>query len=80
MILAWFLTANLTFAGEWKLVAPIPEGAEEIYGIAVGQLGKLYVFGELGLDWKAMRMVMEYDPATDKWTPQGRHAPHASIM
>ncbi|MGB4923927.1 MAG: kelch repeat-containing protein, partial [Candidatus Nitrotoga sp.] len=69
LLLAWFLAANLTFAEEWKSAAPIPKGAEEVYGIAVG--GKLYVFGGLGLDWKAMKMVMEYDPATDKWTRKG---------
>lgn len=76
LLLAWFLTANLTFAEVWKSAAPIPTGAEELYGIAVD--GKLYVFGGLGLDWKAMKMVMEYDPITDKWTrksdmPSGLH-------
>jgi hypothetical protein len=35
------------FADEWKSAAPIPKGAEEVYGIAAG--GKLYVFGGLGL-------------------------------
>ncbi len=38
--------------------------------------GKLYVFGRLGLDWKAMGMVMEYDPRTDRWTRK-RDMPHA---
>jgi hypothetical protein len=58
--------ANPGFAEEWKSAAPILKGAEEVYGIAAG--GKLYVFGGLGLDWKAMGMVMEYDPDTDRWT------------
>jgi hypothetical protein len=57
------------FADEWKSAAPIPKGAEEVYGIAAN--GKLYVLGGLGLDWKAMGMVMEYDPDTDKWTRKG---------
>jgi hypothetical protein len=60
------LSANPAFAEEWKSAAPIPKGAEEVYGIAAG--GKLYVFGGLGLDWKAMGMVMEYNPDTDRWT------------
>ena len=69
LLLAGFLTPGLTFADEWKLAAPIPKVAEEVYGIAAG--GKLYVFGGLGLDWKAMGMVMEYDPGLDKWTRKG---------
>jgi hypothetical protein len=68
-LLAGFLTPGLTFADEWKLSAPIPKGAEEVYGIAAGS--KLYVLGGLGLDWKAMGMVMEYDPGADKWTRKG---------
>ena len=32
-------------AQKWSTAAPIPVGAEEIYGIAAG--GKLYVFGGL---------------------------------
>lgn len=53
---------------------PNTQGAEEVDGIAAG--GKLYVFGGLGLDWKAMEMVMEYDPRTDRWTRK-RDIPHA---
>ena len=76
VLLAWYLTASLAFADEWKSAAPIPRGAEEVYGIAAG--ARLYVFGGLGLDWKAMGMVMEYDPTTDRWTrkrdmPRGLH-------
>jgi N-acetylneuraminic acid mutarotase len=66
VLVAWLLAAGLTSAEEWKSAAPVPKGAEEVYGIAAG--GKLYVFGGLGLDWKAMGMVMEYDPVIDKWT------------
>jgi hypothetical protein len=69
VLLAWLLAAGLAFAEEWKSAAPIPKGAEEVYGISAG--GKLYVFGGLGLDWKAMGMVMEYDPGADKWTRKG---------
>ena len=53
-------------AQTWKTAAPVPQGAEEVYGIAAG--GKLYVFGGLALAWKPIGLVMEYDPATDRWT------------
>ncbi len=53
-------------AQKWSTAAPIPVGAEEIYGIAAG--GKLYVFGGLAPGWKPMGMVFEYDPAVDRWT------------
>ena len=46
--------------------APIPQGAEEVYGIVAG--GKLYIFGGLALAWKPLGMVMEYDPAANSWT------------
>ena len=58
---------------ELERAAPIPPGAEEVYGIAGG--GKLYVFGGLGLEWKAIGMVMEYDPASGRWTRK-RDMPH----
>jgi len=53
-------------AQKWSTAAPIPVGAEEVYGIAAG--GKLYVFGGLAPGWKPMGMVFEYDPAADRWT------------
>ena len=67
------LLTGVAPAEEWKSAAPIPQGAEEVYGIAGG--GKLYVFGGLGLEWKAIGMVMEYDPAIDRWTRK-RDMPH----
>jgi len=53
-------------AQKWVSLAPFPEPAEEVYGIASG--GKLYVFGGLGPGWKPLGMVYEYDPATNVWT------------
>lgn len=53
-------------AQKWTTAAPVPQGAEEVYGIAAG--GKLYVFGGLALAWKPIGMVMEYDPGTNQWT------------
>jgi N-acetylneuraminic acid mutarotase len=52
--------------GKWVKLAPFPEPAEELYGIAAG--GKLYVFGGLAPGWKPRALVYEYDPASDKWT------------
>ena len=52
--------------GKWVKLAPFPEPAEELYGVAAG--GKLYVFGGLAPDWKPRGLAFEYDPATDKWT------------
>ena len=65
-LLAAPLGAALAQAPTWATAAPIPQGAEEVYGIASG--GKLYVFGGLAPGWKAMGMVMEYDPAANTWT------------
>lgn len=51
---------------KWVKLAPFPEPAEEISGVAAG--GKLYVFAGLAPVWKPMGMVYEYDPAADTWT------------
>lgn len=59
-------TAATAQAPTWASAAPIPQGAEEVYGIASG--GKLYVFGGLAPGWKPMGMVLEYDPAANSWT------------
>jgi N-acetylneuraminic acid mutarotase len=53
-------------AQKWVSLAPFPEAAEEVYGIASG--GKMYVFGGLGAAWSPMGMVYEYDPAANRWT------------
>ena len=52
--------------GKWTRLAPFPEPAEELLGVAAG--GKLYVFCGLAPGWKPIGMVYEYDPSTDKWT------------
>jgi N-acetylneuraminic acid mutarotase len=61
------LTATVAHGqGKWVKLAPFPEPAEEVVGVAAG--GKLYVFCGLAPGWKPIGMVYEYDPATDKWT------------
>ena len=63
------------FAQKWEVGAPIPQGAEEVYGVTAN--GKLYVFGGLALAWKPIGMVMEYDPAKNAWTrKKDMPAPH----
>jgi len=51
---------------KWVKLAPFPEPAEELLGVAAA--GKMYVFCGLAPGWKPVGMVYEYDPATDKWT------------
>lgn len=54
-----------TTALQWVQGAPIPQGAEEVYGIAAR--GKMYVLGGLAAGWKSIGMVMEYDPGSNTW-------------
>ncbi|HEX4990391.1 MAG TPA: hypothetical protein VFW91_16550, partial [Candidatus Binatia bacterium] len=58
--------AHAQAAGKWVKLAPFPEPAEELFGVAAG--GKMYVMGGLAPGWKPRGLVYEYDPAADKWT------------
>lgn len=58
-------TASAYAQGKWTKLAPFPEPAEELLGVAAG--GKLYAFCGLAPGWKPIGMVYEYDPATEKW-------------
>ena len=51
--------------GPWATLAPFPEPAEELYGVAAS--GKLYVFGGLAPGWVPRGLVFEYDPAANVW-------------
>lgn len=62
-------------AQKWGRLAPFPEPAEELYGIAAG--GKFYVMGGLAPGWKPKGMVYEYDPEGDAWTKK-KNMPLAS--
>ena len=67
--------------GRWVKLAPFPEPAEEVLGVAVG--GKLYVMAGLAPGYKPMGLVYEYDPATDQWTkkkPMALPAHHVSLL
>lgn len=65
-VVALVLLTGPALAQKWVTAAPVPQGAEEVYGIATG--GKFYMFGGLAPGWKPIGMVFEYDPATDRWT------------
>jgi len=58
--------SGIAQAQKWAKLAPFPDASEELYGISSG--GKLYVFGGLAPGWTPKGLVVEYDPATDKWT------------
>ena len=60
-----FLATPAHAQGKWTKLAPFPEPAEELLGVAAN--GKMYVFCGLAPGWKPIGMVYEYDPATDKW-------------
>jgi N-acetylneuraminic acid mutarotase len=69
LIILWLgllLPATIQAQGKWTKLAPFPEPAEELLGVAAA--GKMYVFCGLAPGWKPIGMVYEYDPATDKWT------------
>jgi N-acetylneuraminic acid mutarotase len=65
-LLGLLFAACVQAQGQWVKLAPFPQPAEELLGVAAG--GKLYVFCGLAPGWKPIGMVYEYDPATDKWT------------
>jgi N-acetylneuraminic acid mutarotase len=50
---------------KWEKLAPFPEPAEEILGVAAG--GKMYVFAGLIPFWKPKGLVYEYDPSSNQW-------------
>lgn len=60
------VASSSAYAQKWGKLAPIPEPAEEVYGVAAG--GKFYVFGGLAPGWTPKAMVYEYDPDNDAWT------------
>jgi len=74
-LVAATLWGPAAYAQKWGRAAPIPEPAEEVYGVAAG--GKFYVFGGLAPGWTPMGMVYEYDPDADSWTKK-KNMPLAS--
>lgn len=66
LLLSFLFSGDVVCQGRWVKLAPFPEPAEELLGVAAN--GKLYVFCGLAPGWKPMGMVYEYDPAADRWT------------
>jgi N-acetylneuraminic acid mutarotase len=64
--------------GKWTTLKPIPQGEEEVYGVA--HSGKMYVLGGLGISpgFEPKQMLWSFDPTTQEWTrlpniPEGVH-------
>lgn len=68
IVLIWTVAPRAQQQGKWVKLAPLPEPAQEIGGIAAN--GKVYVLGGLPVsnNAKPKGLVWEYDIATDKWT------------
>src|ERR1700680_4623895 len=67
LVVGLVLATTFAYAqGKWVKLAPFPQPAEEISGVAAG--GKMYVFAGLAPAWKPVGMVYEYDPAANTWT------------
>jgi len=62
--LGLLLPATVQAQGKWTKLAPFPEPAEEVVGVAAG--GRLDVFCGLAPGGNAIGMDYEYDPAIDK--------------
>jgi N-acetylneuraminic acid mutarotase len=75
------LAAGAQAPGRWLKLAPFPDPAEELYGVAAG--GKFYVFGGLAPGWVPRGLTFEYDPATDKWLkkkPMALPSHHVAVV
>ena len=80
-VLATLLVAGQAPAqGNWSRLKPIPQGEEEVIGVAAG--GKLYVAAGLGAfpGWEPKQIFFSYDPAANEWSklpslPEGIHHP-----
>jgi N-acetylneuraminic acid mutarotase len=71
------LSVEASAQGNWTQMKPIPQGANEVIGAAVG--GRLYVYGGervhtqhvyggVNLRTQPLGMFSAYDPKTDTWT------------
>jgi len=85
--LAWTFSASAQMPGHWVTTtkfAPVPNLAEEYWGITAG--GKYYLFGGTPERSPGRSVlpgrVLEYDPASDKWTSKKqmpRPADHMAV-
>ena len=80
-LLAASFWVSAAYAQKWVKLAPFPEPAEEVLGVAAG--GKMYVLAGLAPGYKPMGLVYEYEPASDKWTkkkPMALPAHHVAVL
>jgi len=85
-LLAALLVAGPVLAqGRWSQMKPIPQGEEEVVGVAVD--GNMYVLGGLGAfpGWEPKQIFWRYDPATNDWSklpslPEGVHHPGVAAV
>jgi hypothetical protein len=68
-LLAALLVSGPALAqGRWSAMKPIPQGEEEVVGVAVE--GRMYVLGGLGAfpGWEPKQIFFRYDPAANDWS------------
>src|SRR5437867_279204 len=71
--------------GRWSQMKPIPQGEEEVVGVAVE--GRMYGLGGLGAfpGWEPKQIFFRYDPAANDWSrlpslPEGVHHPGVAAV
>src|SRR5438034_1944810 len=71
--------------GRWSQMKPIPQGEEEVVGVALD--GRMYVLGGLGAfpGWEPKQIFFRYDPAANDWSklpslPEGVHHPGVAAV
>src|SRR5881296_2231464 len=85
-LLAVLLTAGPALAqGRWSQMKPIPQGEEEVVGVALDS--RMYVLGGLGAfpGWEPKQIFFRYDPAANEWSrlpslPEGVHHPGVAAV
>src|SRR5256885_13148039 len=85
-LLAVLLTTGPALAqGRWSQMKPIPQGEEEVVGVALD--GRMYVLGGLGAfpGWEPKQIFFRYDPAANDWSrlpslPEGIHHPGVAAV
>src|SRR5947207_2232618 len=85
-LLVVLLTTGPALAqGRWSQMKPIPQGEEEVVGVALD--GRMYVLGGLGAfpGWEPKQIFFRYDPAANDWSrlpslPEGIHHPGVAAV
>src|SRR6266850_2085485 len=85
LLAALLVAAPALAQGRWSQMKPIPQGEEEVVGVAVD--GRMYVLGGLGAfpGWGRKQIFFRYDPAANEWSklpslPEGVHHPGVAAV